>query len=351
MKNIKMNLAGTKIVEKWKIWFLIPITIILIALVSFGIYAGINGDAAKGLNIGIDFTGGNIITLNYTADIDDATYKSHLEKIDDVLANYDTSASLNQKAGAKGIIIRYPLLANDDVATRDAVEADIEKAFSGELATNTEGEPDVLVEYIGPNASSTLVLTAFLSVLISTLLILLYIIARFRNVFTGFSAVIALIHDVLMVLCLTTIFNIQINSSFIAAIITVIAYSINNTIVLFDRVRENYKALPLGAPINHNYIVNKSISQTLSRSMITTITTMAAIVIFAIIGVSAIREFALPVIFGLIAGTFSSVFLAPSMYSQMRALDEKIKVSQKLNGGKRKKTLKKSKVKDNSQVS
>lgn len=333
MKKIKMSLAGTKVVDKWKIWLMIPIAVMLIACVAFGIFAGVSGDISQGINIGIDFTGGNIITINFEDDLSEEEYQSKLTAVNEVLANHDTKASLDQKAGNAGIVVRYPLLSKDNAENQElnaAVKAEIVTIFDGQLDMNDEDVPSVDLQYIGPSASSDLILTAFLSVLISTILILLYIIIRFKNVFTGLSAVIALIHDVAMVICLTIICNIQINSAFIAAIITVIAYSINNTIVLFDRVRENEKtALDGGEIINCNYIVNKSIAQTLSRSMITTITTMASIVIFAIIGVDAIREFALPVIFGLIAGTFSSIFLAPSLYCMMKNGNENAIIKRK----------------------
>ena len=342
MKKIKLSLAGTKVVEKWKIWLMIPIAVMLIACVAYGIFAGVNGDAAQGINIGIDFTGGNIITVNFDEDLSDAEYKANLATINEILDKHNTEASLDQKAGTKGIVVRYPLLSKDNTENQNLnaiVKDEVIAVFGEALDVNAEDVPSVDLQYIGPSASSDLILTAFLSVLISTILILLYIIIRFKNVFTGLSAVIALIHDVIMVVCLTIICNIQINSAFIAAIITVIAYSINNTIVLFDRVRENeHTALDGGEMINRNYIVNKSIAQTLSRSMITTVTTMAAIVIFAIIGVDAIREFALPVIFGLIAGTFSSVFLAPSLYCMMK------------NGNENAITKRKAKIKESTPV-
>ncbi len=341
MKKIKMSLAGTKVVEKWKIWITIPIVIVMLALVAFGIYAGVKGDVAQGINVGIDFTGGNIVTIHFKDNLDKDTYNANLAIVNEVLSAHGTESSLDQQAGETGIVIRYPLISKDNTeneVSNAAVKADIEKIFEGKLLLNAEGVPTVDLEYNGPSASATLILTAFLSVLISTILILFYIIIRFKNLFTGLSAVIALIHDVIMVFCMTLIFNIQINSAFIAAIITVIAYSINNTIVLFDRVRENELDHPIGVPMNRNYVVNKSIAQTLSRSMITTITTMAAIVIFAIIGVDAIREFALPVIFGLVAGTFSSVFLAPSLYCQMKAASDRAEIKRKAKPKKEKKS-------------
>ena len=119
---------------------------------------------------------------------------------------------------------------------------------------------------------------------------------------------------------------------------------------MFDRVRENYKSLPVGESVNNNMVVNKSIAQTLSRSILTTITTMAAIVILAIIGVSSIREFALPVLFGLIAGTFSSVFLAPSLYCLMKNASDLSSVKNINKVRKPKKEKDKKEVKDTAVV-
>jgi len=237
--------------------------------------------------------------------------------VEEVLAEKNAKISYDQMAGSSTIdvVVRFNSLSKDAEVNNELTD-EIVATLNERLDENNINK--ITIERNGPSVQKELIITAFLSVLISTLLILGYIIIRFRNIFTGLSAVIALIHDVIIVFALTVLFHIQINSSFIAAIITIIAYSINNTIVLFDRVRENQNALPVGETVNNNMIVNKSIAQTLSRSILTTITTMAAIVILAIIGVSSIREFALPVLFGLIAGTFSSVFLAPSLYCLMK---------------------------------
>ncbi|MDE5549182.1 MAG: protein translocase subunit SecDF, partial [Clostridia bacterium] len=148
----------------------------------------------------------------------------------------------------------------------------------------------------------------------------------------GISAIVALIHDVAMMVFLVIIFRIQVNSAFIAALITIVSYSINNTIVVFDRVRENKKkamAVDKSAILDNNSIVNESIMQTLVRSINSTITTMIAITLFAIIGTASVREFALPVIFGLLAGFYSSLVIAPSLYCLMKNTADKRKAVKK----------------------
>ena len=353
MKKINFTLAGKKVVEKWKYWISVPLAIFLIALIAFGIYAGVNKDAALGVNIGIDFAGGNIITIQtkYDANASDANakYNETLNVVKDVLAEKNAKISYDQMAGdtTLDVVVRFNSLSKD-AEVNNQITDEIIQTLNAKLSSDIVN--NITIERNGPSVQKELILTAFLSVLISTLLILVYIVIRFRNVFTGLSAVIALIHDVLIVFALTIIFHIQINSSFIAAIITIIAYSINNTIVLFDRVRENYKSLPVGESVNNNMVVNKSIAQTLSRSILTTITTMAAIVILAIIGVSSIREFALPVLFGLLAGTFSSIFIAPSLYCLMKNASDASSVKNKNKIAKPKKVQEKKEVKDTAVV-
>ena len=150
---------------------------------------------------------------------------------------------------------------------------------------------------------------------------LVYIVIRFE-LLSGLAAVVALAHDMLMMVCFMAIFHIELNSSFIAALITVLGYSINNTIIIFDRVRENMRFMfgkkgPNGKLIKPAYIANKSVQETVWRSINTTITTLITISLVAIIGVSSIRIFALPIIFGLISGTYSSIFLAPTIWSML----------------------------------
>lgn len=312
MKNL---LAGKKVVEKWKIWFAVPIAIILIACIAFGIYAGVYKDAGQGINVGIDFTGGAMVTVELGEDAN-SNFNNYVSRIEKVLKNNGANVSYSQLTGSganTSVVVRYGLMTTEQ-------NEKIEQELRTEFAQEAEGKTDSIVKIktIGATASKDLIVTAVLSVVISTLLILIYIVIRFKNIYTGLSAVIALLHDVLMVIALTVICHIQINSSFIAAIITVIAYSINNTIVIFDRVRDNYKNRDNTIAVNNNMLVNKSVAQTLTRSINTTVTTLFAIIILAIIGVPSIREFALPVIFGLIAGTFSSIFVAPSLFCLMR---------------------------------
>ena len=169
------------------------------------------------------------------------------------------------------------------------------------------------VERIGAVASASLIKNAVLSVAIAGALILLYISIRFEFHF-GISSIICLLHDVLIMMAFVCIFRVEINSSFIAAVLTIVGYSINNTIVVFDRMREIRKADPA---IELDELVDSSLRKTLTRSLYTSATTLVTIVILFILGPSSIKEFAFPIIVGLVAGTYSSLFLAAPIWDMM----------------------------------
>ena len=160
------------------------------------------------------------------------------------------------------------------------------------------------VNYVGPVAGATLVKNAVISVLLAAALMLIYIAIRF-DLNSGIAAVFGLLHDVLIMLSFMVIFRsvIQMNSSFIAAALTIVGYSINNTIVIFDRIRENAKKMPTGA---REEVTNISIKESLGRTICTTVTTLITIVALCILGVASIREFALPIIVGILSGVYSA---------------------------------------------
>ena len=156
---------------------------------------------------------------------------------------------------------------------------------------------------------------AIKAVVVGVILILIYISFRFKDYKFGVSAVMALVHDVLVMLTVYAVFRIPLNNSFIAAMLTIVGYSINDTIIVFDRIRENkgrkgYKAQQ-GVP---SEVVNDSISQTISRSIWTSVTTLIMVVLLYILGTDQVKEFALPIIVGVAAGTYSSIFIASPLW-------------------------------------
>ena len=268
-----------------KICLIISAAIILAAVVLtiFG----------QGINLGIDFEGG--LSMQYDL-------KTSVEKadVDAVLSGMDVSSYTVTVQGSNNneINIRIKDVAKDDI---QKVQADFEEGIKEKYA-DAESIGDV--NYVGPVAGATLVKNAVISVLLATMLMLIYIAIRF-DFNSGLSAVFGLLHDVLIMLSFMVIFRsfIQMNSSFIAAALTIVGYSINNTIVIFDRIRENHKKMPT-APKEE--VTNLSIKESLGRTICTTITTLITIVALCILGVASIREFALPIIVGILSGVYSA---------------------------------------------
>ncbi|OON92499.1 MAG: protein-export membrane protein SecF [Candidatus Epulonipiscium fishelsonii] len=166
-----------------------------------------------------------------------------------------------------------------------------------------------------PTISPEITAKAVQAVILSAILMLIYIWIRFQDLKFGTSAVIALIHDILVMLTVYAVFRIPINNSFIAAMLTIIGYSINDTIIVFDRIRENKKLMEKS---DNSIIINKSIKQTLSRSINTSLTTLIVVLLLYIIGTSEVKEFAFPLVIGILSGTYSSIFIASPVWYEMK---------------------------------
>lgn len=325
-----------KVTKLYKLWFIIPAAIIFLALVLGTVYQ-VLPNVDKFMNIGIDFQGGSLLTTEMDgADMINENYDKNLSIIESVLNDNGLSLSVAQKSGDNTIIVRYTNVVNgvsyagEDRAEEmteinNRIETQIREKFEQEYANASDLSVTTSVSMIGASASARLLRTAFLSVGIAILLILIYIIFRF-DAFSGISAVVALLHDVLIMFAFTIIFRIQVNSSFVAAIITIVAYSINNTIIVFDRVRKNVKNnKKAGINVDPMDVANEAVTRTMTRSLFTTLTTMITVICLVIFGVASIREFAFPILFGLIAGFFSSVCIAPSLWALMKTKWEKRK--------------------------
>ncbi len=282
-----------------KVCLIISAAIICVALVLtiFG----------HGVNLGIDFEGG--LSMQY--DLKQAIAKGDVEAVLDGM-NIQSYTVTVQGSGDNEANIRIKDVAQDDIQN-------IQAAFeTGIREKYPDAEVVGDVNYVGPVAGATLVKNAVLSVLIAAVLMLVYIAIRF-DLNSGLSAVFGLIHDVLIMLSFMVIFRavIQMNSSFIAAALTIVGYSINNTIVIFDRIRENAKKLPTTAK---EEVANLSVKESLGRTVLTTLTTLITIVALCILGVPSIREFALPIIVGILSGVYSANLINPYIWA---ALEEK----------------------------
>lgn len=325
-------LNNFKIAEKWKIWYSIPAFILLISLVVFFCIGGMAGNLSDGINIGIDFTGGTILTVTLGDEISDLDdYEANVKIISDIVKANGAEVSFYQRSStdetaSAAIDFRYknPKEGNEMKVLNDTIAKAISVKYYGD-DTHFDDTSFIGVSTIGKSAASSLLKKALLAVLISTALIMIYIIIRFE-LWSGITAVIALMHDVIIMLAVTVIFQIQINTSFIAAVITIIAYSINNTIVIFDRVREKTRSVDDRSKIDFNSVSDGAIRDTLTRTLFTSATTMITVVMLAILGVPSMREFTLPIIFGLLAGTYSSVFVATPTWSQINKKFESKKI-------------------------
>lgn len=284
------NFAFTKF---FKFAIALPIAIVVAAVIVL--------IACGGFNLGIDFTGGAMMTFAMGQDFDLNVVRAQVEAQGITDAVYATSGS-GEDAQA---IVRMHDLDDPDRETeiRAAVEEGLQAVYPNAAFLN--------IDRVGAVAGRELVQNAALSVCIACLLMLCYIWLRFEIHF-GVTAVIALVIDVAVMLSMVAILRLQINSSFIAAVLTIVGYAINDTIVIFDRIRENRKKYRREK--NAKEIADLSVRETLARTINTTITTLLTIVTLYILGVDSIREFALPIIVGLIAGNLTSIFIAPSLW-------------------------------------
>ena len=274
-----------------KTWFLISAFIIAAGLIM----TIMNG----GLNQGIDFTGGTSIQARIGR-----SFK--VEEIRNIIDKYDSEATITYAGNEKDeVIIRTKAELGDDE------RGEILKAFDDNFNVKSSS---INFELIGPAIGSELKKQAILALLVANLGILIYISIRFEWRF-GVASVFALVHDVIMMTVLYGALKIPVNSSFIAAILTIVGYSINATIVIFDRIRENMKS---AKRVDPDAIAEKSINQTLARSINTSLTTLLTISALYILGVPAIKDFALPLIVGILSGTYSSIFLASPIWVYLR---------------------------------
>ena len=284
---LKFDIAGHR-----KIWFLISALIIIPGLICM---------AVRGFNFGIDFTGGTIIDLKFNQPVSIAEVRTSLAKYDLDDATIQLSGTQSDVKESENVMIR----------TRD-LEEDQRKEVMATIKSDVGDYKVLREEKVGATIGGELITNAILALVVSWALIILYVAYRFELRF-GIAAVLALIHDILIVLAVFSLTQRQIDSSFIAALLTIVGYSINDTIVIFDRIRENMR-LHSRKEMTRAELADLSVKETLPRTVNTSITTLLTIVMLYIMGVTSIREFALPIIIGLLAGIYTSVFIAPSLW-------------------------------------
>jgi len=278
-----------KIIEKKLVW--LSISFIIIALGVFFVIT-------RGFNWGIDFTGGNMLHINLHQQYELSLVRSKLENLD--IKEFEA-----RKAGDKQqeLILRTVNLPKEkEVEILDNLKQDWPQT---ELVRS---------ESIDALIGKELQKQAIVALIIANIGMLIYITFRFEFK-SAVAAILALVHDVLIVLSFYAITNVPIDSTFIAVVLTIVGYSINNTIVFFDRIRENLKIM---SKTSFDDIANLSITQSLSRTINTSLTTLLTIGAMFLFGGETIKSFTLALIIGIIAGTYSSIFLASSLWSMLR---------------------------------
>jgi preprotein translocase subunit SecF len=293
---MKKNL---RIIENTKIWFLISGVIITIGIVAFIIHGG--------LNQGIDFKGGTMIEMSIGNNF-------NVEDVRSIAKTYDKDIQV-QMVGTDGVTLRSSVLS--DSQQNDLVNAIVAKYKLVKKDALKDSQR------IGPSVGNELKQSSFLAGALSIIAILIFVTIRFEFR-SGVSAVIALVHDLLVTLSVYAVVQIPINSSFIAAILTILGYSMSDTIVVFDRIRENKK---LGRSKDYADLVDTSITQTLTRSINTVLTVLITITSLYIFGVQAVRDFALPLIIGIVSGCYSSIFIASPIWVIWMKSDKKEKLA------------------------
>jgi len=292
----KFDIAGHR-----KIWFLISLVLIIPGFICMGM---------RGFNFGIDFTGGTIMDLRFEQPVT-------LSDVRSSLAKYDLDGSTIQLAGAESGIE-----SSENVMIRTVdLEENQRKEVMASLTQDVGPYTVLREEKVGATIGGELITNAVLALVISWALIILYVAYRFEWRF-GVSAVLALIHDIIIVLAVFSLTQRQIDSSFIAALLTIVGYSINDTIVIFDRIRENLKLhFRRGGDINE--LVNRSVYQTLTRSLYTVFTVLFTTFALYYFGGETTKDFAFALLVGFASGCYSSIFIASQLWIELKNRTER----------------------------
>ena len=284
------------------VFFAVSLVLIVGGFVVMGINKSSTGDA---LNYSMEFKGGTSTTVTFNEDMSieelDAQVVPLLEDI-----TGDGYVQTQKVSGTTEVIIKTRTLT---VEEREEMGAVLSENFG-------VGEDSIQSETISATISGEMKADAVIAVVIATICMLLYIWIRFKDIRFATSAVLALVHDVLVVLAFYAVSKTSIGNTFIACMLTIVGYSINATIVIFDRIRENLKEMPKKTELSE--IVNASITQTLSRSINTSFTTFIMVAVLYVLGVTSIREFALPLIVGIVCGAYSSVCITGALWYVMK---------------------------------
>ncbi len=290
--------------QKRKIFFTISIILILSGPVGMIAY---NAATGSPLNYSLEFQGGTSTNVTFNEDLSMDEIDSQVVPVVEEITG-DANVQATKVADSNQVIIKTSTL---NVSQREALEQAMVDDFGVDPDTITS-------ESISATVSGEMRRDAVLSVVVAAVMMLLYIWFRFKDIRFASSAVLALLHDVLIVFAFYVLARVSVGNTFIACMLTILGYSINATIVIFDRIRENLKSTKVRTDQELETLVNASITQTLTRSIYTSLTTFISIFMLFLLGVSSIREFALPLMVGIVCGGYSSVCLTGAMWYVMR---------------------------------
>ena len=291
-------------VGRRKVFFTLSIILVLLAPIGMAAYSATEGRA---LNYSLEFVGGTSTTVTFPENMDvnldslDTEVKPVVEEV-----TGDANVQFQQVVGSNQVIIKTRTL---DMTEREAFAQKMEESFD-------VPEDQISAETISSTVSKEMQRDAILAVTIATVCMLIYIWFRFKDIRFASSGVLALLHAVMVVLACYTFVRISVGNTFIACMLTILGYSINATIVIFDRIRENMHGVKTVEELKE--LVNASITQTLTRSIYTSLTTFITIAVLFVMGVSTVREFALPIMTGIVCGAYSSVCITGPLWFTMK---------------------------------
>lgn len=298
MKDLHVDFMGKRLIAT-----ALSALLLLVALGSLG---------TQGLNLGLDFTGGSLVEVKLAEKVDPQTVRGFL------VDSGFTNGTVQTFGSDEDLLIRVPPQASADPAAQVGLGDDIFRA----LAENYPGIVLLQSNYVGPAVGDELAEDGGLALLTALIIVMLYILFRFTKQFSV-GAVVALAHDVVIVLGCFSVFQWTFDLTVLAALLAVIGYSLNDTIVVSDRIRENFRKARRGLPVE---IINTALNQTLGRTLVTSLTTLFVLLALLFAGGEVIRGFATALSIGVVIGTYSSIYVAANVLLAMNISREDLLV-------------------------
>ena len=298
MKNWNINFFAHR-----KYYFTISIMLIVVMFACALVF---------GVNLDIQFKGGALLTYSYTGDLDAPAFQKAAEKV--LGQSVSMQESTDIATGKRNIVLSLPTSEGIDAERQAALAAALNEQFSGnEIETAS-------ISVVNPTIGGEFLAKCLVAIGFAALLMVFYVSFRFRRIggwSAGVTAVVALVHDILMVFAVFVIGRISLNANFIAVCLTILGYSLNDTIVIYDRIRANRRIYGTSMPVED--LVNLSLNQSMTRSLLTSVTTASAMVVVSLVAllynVNTILSFSFPMIIGMVSGFYSSVCIAPALWT------------------------------------